>query len=160
MKKLLPSLIMLIMAMCLHNGASAASASAKKLGRLFSTPAERDALDRQRQSVKNGGTVLTGQLAEQESSAVMPQQYTLNGFVKRGDGKETMWLNQVASEHKRKAGSVKVEQHLAKSPVVSVKLPNGKNVVLKPGQTFDIASAKTSDVYEQPAPDKKAQVQR
>lgn len=55
----------------------AIASSAADLGRLFFTPQERDNLDRQRRGEKSQSTAAP----------------TLNGYIKRSDGRNTIWVD-------------------------------------------------------------------
>lgn len=61
--------------------AAAIPAKGEALGRLFFTPAERAALDRQRR------------LGVQESQAAEAAALTINGFVRPSGGPATVWIN-------------------------------------------------------------------
>lgn len=128
-------------------------ANTKMLGRLFSTPTERALLDRIREHVKPGELI---GLPEENIDPIIPMevpppQFTLNGYVKRSSGKETIWLNQVAHSEIPKDEGFKVRQKLSKLPVVAIRLPNGQQLRLKAGQTFDTYTGKTREAYERPA---------
>ena len=132
-----------LMVPCLSAGADAPA-----IGRLFSTPAERAGLDRLRQL---GEQTLPPD--DQPVTVIAPpeparEQYTLDGFVRRSSGKSTIWINRVPrSEHEISQG-ILVRQQLSKPPAVSILLPSGQRLNLKPGQTFDNASGRVSEVYE------------
>ncbi|MEO8009524.1 MAG: hypothetical protein ABI728_13535 [Betaproteobacteria bacterium] len=59
--------------------------TAEPLGRLFFTPAQRNALDA-------GKHVRTSQISP-ASAVRVPQEVTLNGVVTRSDGESTVWVN-------------------------------------------------------------------
>lgn len=106
-----------------------------KLGRLFFSPEERDMLDRFRQ--KSSGS----------SSVSTTEQITLNGIVRRNNGKTTVWVNQMPQRENERQG-VTVLKSTAKSPNVPLQLPSGKQIRLKPGQTFDASKGKVREGYE------------
>ncbi len=118
----------------------------KALGRLFSRPTERVALDRQRLNRK------LDHPEEEESAEEAPihEQFTHNGYVKRSSGLETTWINQKPVDEikdpARELQNVRVRQNRSKAPQVVATLPSGEQVVLKVGQTFD---ANTNTVHEQ-----------
>lgn len=74
-KRLLACLLLL--------AASAAGAQSEPLGRLFMTPQQRAALDRER---------LLG-LSQRQSDLDSEASYTFNGEVRRSSGKNTRWIN-------------------------------------------------------------------
>ncbi len=101
---------------------AAGSAHAQPIGRMFTTPQERQQLD-----------IARGLLAPPPQPAVQiaappPEPLTVNGFVRRSGGKSTVWLNQQAQEGKRVT---------TKNGVV-ITLPSGRNVIVKPGQSIDM----------------------
>lgn len=131
-------------------GCANSHAQGQALGRLFSTPSERVSLDRLRQQNKLGET------APEVAPAVLSpvpqiQQFTHNGFVKRSNGLETTWINQVPNHEQKISSHLKVTQQYSKAPAVSVLLPSGKRQELKVGQSFDAATGKVREVYELPA---------
>lgn len=125
------------------------------LGRLFSTPQERAALDARRAGgVDQPGAApdaggmpyqppsgLAG-VAPAATAPVKPPAVTLDGIVRRSDGSATVWLNQqpqpVAIDPQRKnkaaAGAVVRSDH----GVLTLKLASGKRVPLKPGQRYGL----------------------
>ena len=108
------------------------------LGRLFFSPEDRAILDRFRQ--QNSGNTVTSTTA----------QITVNGIVRRNNGKTTVWINQIPQRENEKQG-VTVLKSAAKSPTVPLQLPSGKQILLKPGQTFDTAKGKVREGYEDAA---------
>jgi len=76
-------------------GALGAPISAQELGRLFFTPEQRQALDRQRQ------------LNIQEKQEIVEDAtLTINGVVTRSSGKRTVWINGVAQSGTPSAATV------------------------------------------------------
>ncbi|MGB8242273.1 MAG: hypothetical protein WCE66_14715 [Azonexus sp.] len=75
MRRLLPALLLLLAAL-------PAWPQGEPLGRLFTTPQQRSALDRER---------LLGQ--SQRSSLDNEASYTFNGEVRRSSGNNTRWIN-------------------------------------------------------------------
>jgi hypothetical protein len=134
----------------------AVQAQEVKLGRLFSNPSERNNLDKLRLQNKLGENAPTEEIAtptETNIPAAAPsiQVLTHNGFVKRSNGTETTWINQVPSDKQKASANIRVKQQLSKVPVVTVTLPSGKRQELKVGQSFDISTGKVREVYEVPA---------
>lgn len=102
---------------------SAAPAHAD-VGRLFFTPQQRAELDKRR------ANPVVGQETTVQESAV-----TLNGYVRRSDGRTTTWVNGVPRYDTRAArgdGRVTVDE------------PGGQ-VTLKPGQTADLVAGAVRD---------------
>lgn len=119
-----------------------ANAAEEPIGRLFFTPQQRSQLDRLRQS--NGGPV---DAADPDSRII-----TVNGLVRRSSGKDTAWINSAARDA-RDAAAVGATGRAARgTPGVAVELPSGKRLSLKAGQTYDPASGRVSEPYEDPLP--------
>jgi hypothetical protein len=116
------------------------------LGRLFFTPDERANLDRARE--------VSGIAAPESAPTEQAGSVTLNGIVKRSNGKTTIWVNQTVQHEtdippssKKLAGKSQV----ADFPVLVQK--TGKTVTLKVGQTLEIDSGVIREGYR-PAPRK------
>lgn len=106
-----------------------AHAQTAQVGRLFTTPEERHKLDIAR------GTVAAPP-AQPVTLAPPPPALpvTLNGTLRRSAGPSTVWLNQEA-QHARVDGTR-----------VTVTLPSGERVRIKPGQTLDPNAGAVKDV--------------
>lgn len=117
----------------------AAGAGAEPLGRLFFSPDERAMLDRMRNNTPRSAAASTGQV-------------TLNGLVRRSSGKTTVWINQMPQRGSENPQGITVLKSTARSPVVPLQLPSGKQIRLKPGQTFDTAKGKVHEGYEYVTP--------
>ncbi|MCB5190084.1 hypothetical protein LG198_05020 [Methylobacillus arboreus] len=117
--------------------------AAEPLGRLFTSPAEREVLNRLRQNLK-------GQMLEQaanplpESSAEqlpvrnIPQEVSIQGFVQRSDGgKGTVWVNRQPLQESSDNGQVQVGKFKKGSNSVPLTMQdNGHHIQLKAGQVF------------------------
>lgn len=106
------------------------------MGRLFFTPTERAALDQQR---RNDGVSLP-----QNAVGI-----TINGLVKRSDGKNTVWINGVAHEERAPEGALK-ERRIAPGQVSGRVTESGQSVTLKAGQTFYPDSGEVHEGYKTP----------
>lgn len=116
------------------------------LGRLFSKPNERNNLDflRQNQKLKiiiptepqQGETVETTQ-------AELPAPITLQGYVKRSDGKKsTLWINNQAVQEDSTIDNVQIgrlnQRSNATPDALNLRIPaNGKHIRLKAGQVYE-----------------------
>jgi len=124
-----------------------ACAVAEPIGRLFFHPDERSRLDQIRDGKAHDNT--------QPSSDQPPtEQITLNGLVRRNNGKTTIWINQIP-QHEGERQGVTVLKSNPKSSAVPLQLPSGKKIRLKTGQTFDSFTGKVKEGYEDiaiPAP--------
>lgn len=126
----------LIVASCLLLGAAATSQA--QIGRLFTTPAERQQLDIAR------GLVAPPPAAPVLQAPPAPQPMTVNGFVRRSSGKSTIWVDGEAQDGTRNRLSGP-----AQAPRVILTLPSGRKLVVKPGQSVD-ANAGTVIDPDQP----------
>lgn len=113
----------------------AASASAEPMGRLFFSPEERAMLDLARHK---GG----------QTGSPSGQQVTLSGFVKRSSGKSTAWINQVPQHENETPQGIAVSGAASRPAAVPLLLPSGKQVTLKPGQSFDPAKGEIREGYQ------------
>ena len=112
---------------------AAGSAHAQPIGRLFTTPQERQQLD-----IARGLLAAPPQPAAQVA-APPPAPLTVNGFVRRSGGKSTVWLNQQAQDGKRVIGK----------NGVAVTLPSGRTVTVKPGQSIDMHDGRIIEAPKQ-----------
>ncbi|MYM42051.1 hypothetical protein [Duganella qianjiadongensis] len=142
------------LALSLLLAATMAPARAQTLGRLFATPAERDAMEGQR-SAGVGGNM---QQAAAPSAPPAPFQpapaaepapapagsatLSMSGSLRSSTGRSTVWLNNVAQNDGQNSFSN------TGANAVTITLSNGKRVVLKPGQRYDLDTARVKDVNE------------
>jgi hypothetical protein len=105
----------------------AANAAAAPIGRLFNTPEERHQLDLRRDTAAMPAARAPAQ------AALLPEPVTVNGFVKRSGGKSTVWIDDVPRVQERFGGT-------DLRPTVTLRLPDGRNIQVKAGQTVDLAT--------------------
>jgi hypothetical protein len=111
--------------------------AAEPLGRLFFTPAQRNALDagKQLDRPKQAGPAVRG-----------PRSVTVNGIVTRSDGESTVWVNGApAGASGRGAAPVVATPSGTASARVRVLDSNAR---LRVGQTLDRRTGKISEAYE------------
>lgn len=131
------------------------SAAAAPLGRLFATPAERAELDSKRGAAPAGPAMdpaapapdaAAGAATPAETTAAPapPEALVLNGVLRRSNGKSTIWLNDIAQPDQRQARTRAGTAEQA----LTVTLPSGKKVRLRPGQRYDLARQRVMDVNE------------
>jgi hypothetical protein len=123
-----------------------ASAQDERLGRLFTTPAERARLDVAR---KQGGFP-EAEANGQESSDQGPELATLDGYVVRNNGKMTTWVNQVPTQETDHNNSLRVSQKPNHAPVISVRTESGKRVKVNVGETVDLQTGAVRNILETP----------
>jgi hypothetical protein len=135
--------VILLAASALYPGLTAAQ---DKLGRLFFTPAERNALDAQRKVAGDLANRPVAQKGPEIPKAPPPRMVTLNGVVRRSDGETTIWVNNQAVHERFQEVDVLPGSITAKS--VSVKLPgSGRRVKLKVGQSVDSSTGEVEENY-------------
>lgn len=126
MTRWLPPVLLVVL-----GGLAAAAWAADPLGRLFFTPDEREALERQR-------------ARPPVEAAPSPSGLTVNGLVQRSDGKAVVWVNGVP----RPASAPAPADGLAARPLdaatVVVTTPEGK-VQVKVGETVWLAPGKDGE---------------
>jgi hypothetical protein len=118
------------------------AAGAEELGRFFFTPAQRATLDNARkQNIRSE----IGNDAEQPATP-LPQNVSVNGVIRRSDGKNTIWLNnRVVTESQAGALSAAVGKNDNR---VRLSVPeNGRHVELKVGQSVEIVSGAVGENY-------------
>lgn len=134
----------LICLLCLLFSAHAAMA---EMGRLFFTPAERAKLDELRANAKSVEIVDTLGL-EVPVPVAPPSDVSIQGYVKRGDGKKsTVWVNGQPVQENSSGAGVEVGRIQSGSNQIPLKLPSsGKSIQLKAGQMYDPVNDQVSDV--------------
>src|SRR3982750_2606590 len=131
-------------------GLAACSAAAEELGRMFFTPAQRATLDvARKQNVR-----IEIEPSNEPPPARLPQDVSVNGVIRRSDGKNTIWLNNRAVNEQQTSD---VEAKLGPSDnKVHIRVPeNGRSVEVKVGQTIEMLSGSIQETYvRRPAPSK------
>lgn len=125
----------------------------EKLGRLFFTPAERVKLDYLRQTSKPPEKIVKGDEEAKEdedvanvSKPAAPPVVSIGGYVKRSDGKTTVWVNGRPLQEKTAAKDFTVGKLRGDTNQVQIKLPRtGQAVSLKAGQSYDPVSGKVAN---------------
>lgn len=128
------------------------SASAEQIGRLFYTPEQRVILDSaRRQKIK----------VEEQSEEQAPEIVTLNGVVKRDDGRTTVWLNSRPVNDQQHSSGVLVRSHGAASDPVTLSLPQGgRSINLRVGQNLDVTTGQVIEPYNPRAAEMKQAMQK
>jgi hypothetical protein len=104
-------------------------AAAQELGRLFFTPEQRRALDRQREF----NLVERGEIAEEPA-------LTIDGVVTRTSGRHTVWINGVAYDDE----DVPVTPGRANPGRIAVRLPDGPDAEAGVGDTVNRNTGETA----------------
>jgi hypothetical protein len=117
-----------------------------RMGRLFLTPAERNSLDYIRQTSKPPDKQIKPDVAEPvegeaATTTTPPAAVTVEGYVKRSDGKGTVWVNRQPLRETSTRGDLAVGRVGETDGRVQLKFSGAaKEVRLKAGQTYDPAS--------------------
>ncbi|WP_143067989.1 hypothetical protein [Duganella sp. CF517] len=77
-----------------------------------------------------------------EAPPPAPQQLEMNGVVRSSSGRSTVWLNNVPQSGPRNKFSNRNQKAL------TVTLPSGKKILLRPGQRYDLADGRVKDINE------------
>ncbi len=126
------------------------AAEAQSLGRLFTTPAQRLALERQRTALFEEMAIQELRVPEQieveEGAPAELGLVQLTGIVRRADGRHTVWLNNVPIDESELPVSVRLD-YLEGRAVLYFKVL-GNEYPLKPGQSLDAATGQVREAYE------------
>ena len=119
------------------------SGSASPLGRLFTTPEERDRLDAARHSPNFQMPFDTGE------SVPFVEDLTLDGVVVRSSGNNASWINgSRIFEGEASREGVRVET-AAGGGALRVRLLRGQDAIeLKPGQTIDVTTRSVLEGFQ------------
>lgn len=118
--------------------------SAEPLGRLFFAPAQRAALDAARQQERSV------RIVDEEEVSSAAASLALNGIVVRSDGRATVWINSKAQNGKRLPQGAALDGVRAEEGGIGVKLPAGRPVPLKVGQSLDLGSGRVEENFRRP----------
>lgn len=118
--------------------------NAAELGRLFTTPSERQHLDQMRSS---GGLMSIPDISATLPPADAPVRF--NGYVKRSSGRSDAWIN---GQH---AGSDQaLGRRLGTGNTIRVHVPDSSRTVrIKAGQVMDPFTGRVREAYEAHTPD-------
>ncbi len=142
MKQQAPLMIMLMLA-AMSLVASPAFA-ADSLGRFIFTPAQRAQLDLARK--QKSRVTLDRELEQDAAAAPVAEILTLDGAVRRSDGKSTVWINNRTVNDKNAPGGVVINR-LQPDGTLTLQTPqSARHIDLKVGQSVDLVSG----VIEEP----------
>lgn len=122
-----------------------AAAEPPRIGRLFTTPAERAGLDRLRDA---GGRApdpgqaqgpVAVEAQPEPAPPPPPEPIAVTGIVTRSDGKSVVWVNGVPQPDQAVTSSP------GKTPAATVILPSGQKATLKAGQVVDVNTGAVGD---------------
>jgi len=140
----------------------ASTTDTKNLGRLFTQPAERQALDdlRKNKRLRNPKPITHTTITESERALTPPKPITMQGFVKRSDGgKSTVWINHQPFQENTQLDDVNIgrltqvretiQSKKATKNVdrLEISIPaTGKHVQLKAGQKYEPETNRIKEV--------------
>ena len=150
--KMMRNLIIILLGFLAGTNAAAAA----ELARMFFTPAQRATLDNARK--QNIRIEIGNDGEQQQTSAPVPQNVSVNGLIRRSDGKNTIWLNnRIVTE--QQPGGIQAAVGKADNRVRLNVPESGRNIDLKVGQTVEIVSGTIEESYLRrppPRPEAKA----
>ena len=116
---------------------SSSTAGAQELGRLFFTPDQRSALDARRKA----------RIPDKPATVVVESPVTrLDGFVQRGRGKSTVWVNGDPVPEGTQPDGLRLRPRQSDTGRVTVEIGETENQVdLKIGQSFDRGTGEVRD---------------
>lgn len=117
----------------------AIASSADDLGRLFTTPAQRENLDHLRKIAPKmvPPVVQPEAAADEDLPPALPSSVSVQGYVKRSDGKKgTVWVNNTPVQENSSTDEVEVGK-VTRGNQVPLKVPGIGNLNLKAGQVYD-----------------------
>ena len=126
------------------------SLAVEPLGRLFSTPEERNHLDYLREEKKNQPIEVETVVQEtviERMPVVLPSAINLQGYVKRNDGKKgTVWVNGDALQEHTGNQEVQIGKLPSNSNRIPIRIPaNGRRLTLKAGQVYEPETGKVRE---------------
>ena len=130
--------LLMMLVLALPATGIAAHFSENELGKLFTTPVQRQKID----AFRKGKSI--GAVREQ----VSPSDVKIQGLVKRSDGKSVVWLNGQNTLNSSHVGGVRASaaNKNIKSDKVRVTI-NNKTVRLKPGEVWSEETNQVTDTY-------------
>lgn len=131
--------------------AGAGTAAGAEFGRMFFTPAQRAALDTFRKLNIRNATVSDDDIDKDLTPPpAVPEHMSVNGVVRRSDGRNTVWINQRAIGAQQAAG-IKVAPGKDDNRVKLTVPKSGHSFDLKVGQTVEILSGTIEEGYSRRA---------
>ena len=130
--------------------AFAAVGQAQELGRLFTTPEEREMLEALRRQPPKPQAEATPVVPPVVKPAPVAPNVTMNGLVRRSRGRGMVWVNGVTSlEGDLDAQGIAVDVGAMRGTTLPIRIGNAPLAVgLKPGQTYDTGEAQVREVYQ------------
>jgi hypothetical protein len=109
-------------------------------------------LDLVRQNSRPPEKIVTSASVDENEGAGTPPTppiVTIQGYVKRSDGKGTVWVNGQPVQEKSTSSTLEVGRLQGSTNDVQIKLPStGQTIKLKAGQSYDPGSGKVGSLRE------------
>lgn len=129
---------------------ASSSVQSQSLGRLFTTPAERAALNRERTALFEEQSLDELRIPEEPEVVQEPAEelgiVQLTGIVRRADGRHTVWLNGVPLDESEFPEHVRLS-YQEDAAVVLIRVLD-QEYVLKPGQSLDAPQGLVRESYD------------
>jgi len=130
------------------------TAQAQDLGRLFFTSQERTALDAARKNKTQQAPKVEEPVIRPEAPTG-PEMISLHGYLRRNDGRMTVWVNNKMAEGGETGSGLKVTRAGEHHGSLSVKLPDTPETIkLKVGQHLDATNGKVQESWTRAGADK------
>jgi hypothetical protein len=127
--------------------AGAGTAAGAEFGRMFFTPAQRAALDHFRDlNIRSAAISDDDNDKDLVPPSPAPEQVSVNGIVRRSDGKNTVWINNRAVGAQQAPG-ILVAPGKDDNRVKLTVPQSGRSFELKVGQTADTVSGTVAEGY-------------
>jgi len=132
--------------------AGAGTAAGAEFGRMFFTPSQRAALDHFRNlNIRNAAISEDDRDKDLVAPPPAPEQVSVDGVVRRSDGKSTVWINKRAVGAQQPRG-VNVAPGKSDNRVKLTVPQSGRSFDLKVGQTADTVSGTITEGYARRTP--------
>lgn len=130
-------------------GSAVMPVRAQTLGRLFSSPEVRAALERMREVQQHADPTTAAGVHARGRPALVPH-LTVNGIVLRRDGRDAAWVNgNIIASGGVTPDGVRVEATRGNDRGVRISLPGRTRIIhLKPGQKLDVQKWRVFDAHE------------
>jgi len=146
--------IFLVPSVCLLLGMSTMNVMADELGRLFTTPAERNMLEKLRheepREIEIQDIIVEEEVTEEVKEKPEIGGITINGLVYRKGGKSTAWINNSNTyEGDLSNQYLRISTENIEPENVQVEIPESvTKITLKVGETYDPNADKVTDLTE------------
>lgn len=143
-----PGLVALLLALAPVPWFAGSASAQESFGRLFYTPAQRAQLDAARRLPP---VPERAPEVDRPPPAGAPQTLSIEGIVRRNDGRTTVWVNRTPTAAPQTQGSVRIGPIRDPADGADLRLPDsGRRARVKVGQEIDVSSGKVQERYRLP----------